>query len=120
VKKIKSSKKEDKQRGKKWPAEAAGATTQTSHNGGGSISSHIYQIQPFRAAGAGAPAPHISKVNDSYHNCWLFGQTGPRNTENPSDLTQQDLPEELLFKEAYADTFKVQPFLWIWKRENKY
>jgi hypothetical protein len=29
VKKIKSSKKEDKQRGKKWPADAAGATTQT-------------------------------------------------------------------------------------------
>jgi hypothetical protein len=40
-----------------------------SHNGGGSISSHSYQIQPFRAAGAGAPAPNISKVNDSCHNC---------------------------------------------------
>jgi hypothetical protein len=47
VKKIKSSKKEDKKRGKKRPAEAAGATTQTSHNGRGSISSRSYQIQPF-------------------------------------------------------------------------
>ena len=44
VKKIKSSKKEDKKRGKKRPAEA---TTQTSHNGGGSISSRSYQIQLF-------------------------------------------------------------------------
>ena len=26
----------------------------------------------------------------------------------PSDLTEQDLPETLLFKEAYADIFKVQ------------
>jgi hypothetical protein len=47
VKKIKSFKKEDKKRGKKRPAEAAGATTQTSHNGRGSISSRSYQIQPF-------------------------------------------------------------------------
>jgi hypothetical protein len=39
VKKIKSSKKEDKKRGKKRPAVAAGATTQTSHNGRRSISS---------------------------------------------------------------------------------
>ena len=73
VKKIKTSKKEDKQRGKKRPAETAGAITQTTHNGRGSISSRSYQIQPFRAAGAGAPAPHISKANDSCHNCGLFG-----------------------------------------------
>ena len=37
-----------------------------------------------------------------------YSDTGPGNAENPSDLTEQDLPEELLFKEAYADTFKVQ------------
>jgi len=34
--------------------------------------------------------------------------TGPENTKNLSDLTKQDLPEELLFKEAYADICKVQ------------
>jgi hypothetical protein len=46
-----------------------GAITQTTHNGGGYISSRSYKIQPFRAAGAGAPAPHnISKANDSCHN----------------------------------------------------
>ena len=33
-----------------------------------------------------------------------YSDTGPGN----ADLTEQDLPEELLFKEAYADTFKVQ------------
>jgi hypothetical protein len=51
VKKIKTSKKDDKQRGKRRPAEAAGAITQTTHNDGSSISSRSYQIQPFRAAG---------------------------------------------------------------------
>jgi hypothetical protein len=40
VKKIKSSKKEDKKRGKKRPAEAAGATTQISHNGVSSTPRH--------------------------------------------------------------------------------
>jgi hypothetical protein len=74
VKKIKTSKKDDKQRGKRRPAEAAGAITQTTHNDGSSIASRSYQIQPFRAAGACAPAPHnISKANDSCHNCGLFG-----------------------------------------------
>jgi hypothetical protein len=37
VKKIKTSKKDDKQRGKRRPAEAAGAITQTTHNDGSSI-----------------------------------------------------------------------------------
>jgi hypothetical protein len=70
VKKIKTSKKDDKQRGKRRPAEAAGAITQTTHNDGSSISSPSYQIQPFRAAGACDPAPHnISIANDSCHNC---------------------------------------------------
>jgi hypothetical protein len=32
-----------------------------------------------------------------------YSDTGPGN----ADLTEQDLPEELLFKEAYADTFKI-------------
>ena len=37
-----------------------------------------------------------------------YSDTGPGNAENLSELTQQDLPEEILFKGAYADTFKVQ------------
>ena len=37
-----------------------------------------------------------------------YSDTGPGNAENPSDLTEQDLPEEPRFKEAYADTFQVQ------------
>lgn len=46
---------------KKKPAEATGAITQTTDNGGVSISCRGYQIQPFRIA-----ALH------SYHNCGLF------------------------------------------------
>ena len=37
-----------------------------------------------------------------------YSNTGPRNAENLSDLANQDLPEEVMFKEAYADTSKVQ------------
>ena len=37
-----------------------------------------------------------------------YSDTGPENAKYPSDLTEQDLPETLLFKEAYADIFKVQ------------
>jgi hypothetical protein len=37
-----------------------------------------------------------------------YSNTGPRNAENLSDLADQDLPEGLIFKEAYADTSKVQ------------
>ena len=37
-----------------------------------------------------------------------YSNTGPRNAENLSDLADQDLPEELMFKEAYADTSKVR------------
>ena len=37
-----------------------------------------------------------------------YSNTGPRNAENLSDLADQDLPEELMFKEAYADTSRVQ------------
>ena len=89
------------------PTEAAGAITQTTHNDGSSISSRSYQIQPFRAAGACASAPHnISIANDSCHNCGLF--VGSGNAENLSDLTEQDLPDELMLKEAYVDTFNVQ------------
>jgi hypothetical protein len=37
-----------------------------------------------------------------------YSDIGSGNAENLSDLTEQDLPEELMLKEAYVDTFKVQ------------
>ena len=55
-----------------------------------------------------APQLHTSPKRMTAATTVDYSDTEPGNAENPSDLIEQDLPEELLFKEAYADTFKVQ------------
>ena len=68
VRKIKSVRKDGKVN-RKRPTEAAGAHSQSVHNGG----NFPYTAQPFRSVGAVATAPSNSKANDQCSRCSAYG-----------------------------------------------
>ena len=56
-----------------------------------------------------APQPHTTSPKRMTAAITVdYSDIESGNAENLSDLTEQDLPEEFMFKEAYADTLKVQ------------